>query len=89
MQYLLNITNLSPALFSNDKNIGSADNRNSHIDLVIDNTNKIDRHKNFNNYLFKEATKVNERKPTLNTGKKAYKELQLFKVFKTPCINFI
>ena len=28
VQYLLNITSLGPTLFSNDNNIGSADNRN-------------------------------------------------------------
>ena len=51
---------------------------NSHINLVIDNTNLINRHKSFNILLFKEAMKINERKPTLNTGLKASKELQLF-----------
>ena len=78
VQYLLNITSLGPALFSNDSNIENADNRNSRINLVIDNTNIIDRYKNFNILLFKEALKINERKPTLNTGLKASKELQLF-----------
>ena len=90
VQYLLNITRLGPALFSNGNNIGSADNRNSRINLVIDNTNIIDRYKSFNILLFKEALKINERKPTLNTGLKASKELQLFlRCFKTPCINFM
>ena len=75
MQYLLNITNLGPALFLNDNNIGEADNRNLRINLVIDNTNTIDHYKDFNILLFKEAMKINERKPTLNTGLKASKEL--------------
>ena len=57
----------------NDNNIGEADNRNLRINLVIDNTNTIDR---FNILLFKEAMKINERKPTLNTGLKASKALQ-------------
>ena len=48
VQYLLNISSLGPALFSNDSNIGNADNRNTRINLVIDNTNIIDRYKNFN-----------------------------------------
>ena len=48
VQYLLNITSLGPALFSNDSNIGNADNRNSRIILVINNTIIIDRCKNFN-----------------------------------------
>ena len=74
VQYLLNITSLGPALFSNDNNIGSADNRSSRINLVIDNTNIIDRYKNFNILLFKEALKINKRNPTLNTGLKASKE---------------
>ena len=78
VQYLLNIIRLSLALFSNDSNVGNADNGNSCISLVIDNTNIIDRYKNFNILLFKEALKINERKPTLNTGLKASKELQLF-----------
>ena len=58
--------------------IGNADNRNSRINLVIDNTNKIDRYKNFNTFLFKEALKIDERKPFLNTGLKVSKELQFF-----------
>ena len=78
VQYLLNITSLSPALFSNDNSIGSADNRNSCINLFIDNTNIIDHYKNFNILLFKEALKMNKRKPTLKTDLKEYKELQLF-----------
>ena len=46
VQYLLSITSLDAAL--NDNKIGRADNRNSRINLVIDNNNIIDRHKNFN-----------------------------------------
>ena len=53
VQHLLNITSSGPALLSNDNNVGSADNRNSHINLVIDNTNIIDRYKNVNILLFK------------------------------------
>ena len=64
-------------MFSNDSSVGNADNRNSHINLVINNTNIIHCYKNFNILLFKEALKINERKPTLNTGLKASKELQL------------
>ena len=78
VQYLLNITSLGQALFSDDSNVGSADNRNSRIDLIIDNINIIDSYKNFNIILFKEEMKTNERKPTLNTGLKASNELQLF-----------
>ena len=78
VQYLFNITSLGPALFSNDSNIGRGNDRNSRINLVIDNTNIIDRYKNFNILWFKEAMKINERKPTLNTDLKASKEFQLF-----------
>ena len=46
--------------------------------LVIDNTNIMDCYKSFNILFFKEAMKINEKKPTLNTGLKASKELQLF-----------
>ena len=45
VQLLLNITSLSLALFSNHSNIGNADNINSGINLVIYNTNIIDRYK--------------------------------------------
>ena len=69
---------LGLALFLNDSNIGNADNRNSRIYLVIDNTNIIGRYKNFNIFLFKEALQINERKPILNTGLKESKELQFF-----------
>ena len=78
VQYLLNITSLGPALFWSDSNIRNADNRNSRINLVIDNTIIIDRYKNFNILLFREALKINERKPTLNKGLKASTKLQLF-----------
>ena len=46
-QYLLIITSLGPALFSNDSNTRSADNGNSRISLVIDNAKIIDGYKNF------------------------------------------
>ena len=42
------------------------------------NTRIIDRHKNWNILLFKEAIQIKEKKPILNTGLKASKELQLF-----------
>ena len=74
MQYLLDITSLGSSLFSNDDNIGATDNRNSRINLVINNTNITDRYKNFNIIFFKEAMEINEIKPIL----KASKELQLF-----------
>ena len=48
------------------------------ITLVQMNIRVIDRHKNWNVLLFKEAIKIKEIKPTLNTGLEASKELQLF-----------
>ena len=45
VKYLLKITSSGPALFLNENNIGSADNRNSRINLAIDNTNIIDHYK--------------------------------------------
>ena len=58
-------------MFSNDYNIESTDKRNLGINLAIDNTNILDRYKNF------KAMKINEIKPTLNAGLKASKRLQL------------
>ena len=46
--------------------------------LSVLNTRIIDRHKKWNALLFKEAMKIKEIKPALNTGLKASKELQLF-----------
>ena len=69
VQYLLNITSLGPALFSNDSNIGNADYRNSRINLV-------------NILLFKEELKINERNPTLNAGLKHPGNCNCFKVFQ-------
>ena len=43
------------------------------ISSFIDNTNIIGRYKNFNVLFFKEALKINERKPALNTGLKVFK----------------
>ena len=57
---LFNITSLGPVLFSNDNNIDNADNRNSRINSVIDNTTIFDRYRNFNILLFKEALEINE-----------------------------
>ena len=77
VQYLFDIAGLGPALFLNDSNIGNAENRNSRISLIIDNTNIIDCYKNFNIALFKEALKINERNPILNKSLKVSKELPL------------
>ena len=52
----------------------------SRINLVIDNTNIIDHCKSFNILLFKEAIKMNEIKPTLNTGLKTSNTIYQFRV---------
>ena len=52
--------------------------RTAHINLVQDNIEIIDRHKNWNIILFKEALKIKELNPVFNSGLKALKELQLF-----------
>ena len=78
LKCLFNITSLGPALFSNNSNTGNADNRNSCINLVIDNNIIVDRYKSYNILLFKEALKINERRPTLNKRLKASKKSLLF-----------
>ena len=89
-QVTINITSLGPALFSNDGNIGNADNRKPCINLLIDNTNIIDCYKKFNVLLFKEALIINERKPTVNTGLKSIQGIAtVLMCFKTKCINFM
>ena len=61
-------------LFKTDK----FDLRTTRINLVQDSTEIIDRRKNWNILLFKEALKIKELKPTFNSGLKESKELQLF-----------
>ena len=78
VQYLLNITSLGSALFSDDKNTGRTDNRNPCINLVIDNTKITYRYKHFKILLFKQEIKINEVETSLNTGLKASNEMQLF-----------
>ena len=78
VQHMFNIAKLTPSLFSDSVADDVQDPRMSHINLVQINTRIIDRHKNWNILLFKEAIKVKEKKPILNTGLKTSKELQLF-----------
>ena len=49
------------------------------INIVKNNVQVIDSHKNWNVLLYKEALKIKELKPLLNNGLKASKELDLFK----------
>ena len=79
VQHMFNIAILSPpSLFSDSIVDDIQDPRTSRINLVQMNTRIIDRHKNWNILLFKEAIKIKEKKLILNTGLKASKELQLF-----------
>ena len=78
VQHMFNITKLTPSLFSDSTVDDVQDLRTSRTNLVQMNTRIIDCHKNWNILLFKEAIKINEKKPILNTGLKASKELQLF-----------
>lgn len=43
VHYFLNINSLGPSLFSNDNNIGRVDSRNLLMNLVIDDTNIIEK----------------------------------------------
>ena len=80
VQHLFDIASLHLSLlhhqhlFKTDK----FDFRAACINLVQDNTEIIDRHRNWNILLFKEALKIKELNPILNSGLKASKELQLF-----------
>ena len=69
---------LTPLLLANNIIDDEFDLKSSHVNLVQTNTRIINRHKNGNVLLFKEAIKIKKIKPTLNTGLKASKELQLF-----------
>ena len=75
---MFKIGKLTPSLLTNNIIDDEFDLRSSRVNLVQMNTRIIDRHKNWNVLLFKEAIKIKEIKPTLNTGLKASKELQLF-----------
>ena len=75
---MFEIGKLSSSLLTNNTIDDKFDLRLSRVNFVQMNTRIIDRHKNWNVLLFKEAIKIKEIKPTLNTGLKASKELQLF-----------
>ena len=75
---MFEIGKLTPSLLTNIIIDDKFDLRSSRINLVQMNIRIIDLHKNWNVLLFKEAIKIKEIKPRLNTGLKALKELQLF-----------
>ena len=59
-------------------NTDKFDLRTARINLVQHNTEIIDRNRNWNDLLLKEALKIKELNPILNSGLKACKALQLF-----------
>ena len=63
VQHMFNITKLTPSLFSDSITDDVQDLRTSRINLVQINIRIVDRHKNCNILLFKEAIK-NQRKET-------------------------
>ena len=78
IQLMFEICKLTPSVLTNNIIDDELDLRSRSINLLQINSRIIDRHKNWNVLLFKEAIKIKEIKPTLNTGLKASKELQLF-----------
>ena len=63
VQYLLDITSLHLSQFTSSSRIQNSDKfdlRTARFNLVHDNTGIIDRHKNWNTILFKEALKIKE-----------------------------
>ena len=77
---ILCIHNMSLSLFSDTwfSDAVSDNQRALRIELVQNNTTIIDRHNNWNILNFKEALKIKELKPCLNSGLKASTEFQLF-----------
>ena len=82
----IDIAKLTPSLFSDSIVDDVQDQRTSRVNLVQMNTRIIDHHKNWNILLCKEAIKIKDKKPILNTGLKASKELQ---PFWTDCVNHL
>ena len=81
VQQLFDIAFLHSSLLTSSAPIQNSDKfdlRTARINLVQDNTEIIDRHRNWNIVLFKEALKIKELNPILSSGLKASQELQLF-----------
>ena len=77
VQHMLNIARLTPSPFSDNLVDDVHDPSTSRRIYLQMNRRTIDRYKNWNIFLFKEVIKIKEKKPILNTGLKAFKELQL------------
>ena len=81
VQHLLDIAPFHSSLFTSSTPVNNSDKfdlRTTQINLARDNTEIIDRHKNWSILLFKEALRIKKLNPILNCGLKASKELQLF-----------
>ena len=81
VQRFFKVVFLHSSLFTSSALIQNSDKfdlRTTRINSVQNNTEIVDRHENWNILLFKEALKLKELKPILNSGLKASKELQLF-----------
>ena len=73
VQHMFETGKLTPSLLTNNIIDDEFDLISSSVNLFQMNTRIIDRHKNWNVLLFKEAMKIKEIKPILNTGLKASK----------------
>ena len=73
VQHMFEIGKLTPSLLTNNIIDDEFDLRSSRINLVQMNTRIIDRHKNWNVLLFKEAIKTKEIKLILNNGFESFK----------------
>ena len=80
VQHMFEIVKLIPSLLTNNIINDEFNLRSSHVNLSQMNTRIIDGHKNWNVLLFKGKIKIKEINPTLNTGLKVAKELQLYEI---------
>ena len=72
------ICNIDDSLFHGNCSESNIDDRQFSISIVQRNTTVIDRNKNWNVLLIKEALNIRQKHPLLNSGLKASKELELF-----------
>ena len=75
VKHIKNLMSINTPLFAD---VITPDYRDININIVKNNVQVIDSHKNWNVLLYKEALKIKELKPLLNNGLKASKELDLF-----------
>ena len=75
VKHIKNLMSINTPLFAD---VITPDHRDININIVKNNVQVIDSHKNWNVLLYKEALKIKELKPLLNNGLKASKELDLF-----------